>query len=271
MDQLSWIACKRSIRDLSQKRSPSPWTRPANGDERAPDAGSRSSSPSPHFQHQFEGHQMSRMPPPGEHHVPPPGAHGVYDHAWRPPYPPPAYDNHAAETRRPSAISQGSLPQQGYPVMPNRELPQLPPDGPYGRPNGLSGPPHSVAESNPPPPHASYPPPMNGTSHELSPHSASLDYRSRMGFPPPEPPTNESTPTSGPLPPTTQFISPPSSMPTGTAGPYDPNYYQNHAYGARQRKAARAQQVNYTPTLSFHISFSMTSMYPSYQDMMAVG
>ncbi|KAJ5591682.1 uncharacterized protein N7459_002051 [Penicillium hispanicum] len=188
---------------------------------------------------------MSRMPPPGEHHMPPHGAHGVYDHAWHSPYPPSAYDAHTPDSRRPSVVSQGPLPPQGYPVMPNRELPQLPPDGPYGRPSSMPGPPHPIADPNPPPLHASYRPAMNGTTHELSPHSAPPDYRSRMAFQPSEPPPSEPTPTSGPLPPTTQFMSPQPPPQTSTSGPYDTSYHQNPAYGARnqQRKAARATQA----------------------------
>ena len=194
---------------------------------------------------------MSRMPPPGEHHAPHPGVHGVYDHAWRPHYPPSAYDGHAPDSRRQSASSQGPLPPQGYPVMANRELPQLPPDGPYGRPSSLPGPPHPIADPNQPPTHAGYRPSMNGTPHEVSPHSMPPDYRTRMGFQPSETPTSEATTTSGPLPPTTQFMSPAPPIPGGTPGQYDPSYYQNPAYGARQRKAARAQQVSFFTALLY--------------------
>lgn len=182
---------------------------------------------------------MNRMPPPEGPHAPP-SAHGGYQHQWRHPYPPP-YESH--ESRRPST-SSAPLPPQTYPVMPNRELPQLPPDGPYGRTNSLPGPPsHPVQESSPV--HANYRPPMNGTPHESSPHSAPPEYR-RMGFQPPEQPTpTETTPTSGSLPPSSQFMTPAPPIPPGTPGPYDPSYYQNPAYGARQRKAARAQQVSF--------------------------
>ncbi|KAJ6134380.1 hypothetical protein N7523_000702 [Penicillium sp. IBT 18751x] len=182
------------------------------------------------------------MPPPEGHHVPP-GAHGVYDHGWRPPYHPAPYDGHAPDSRR-TSTSSAPLPPQ-YPVNPNRELPQLPPsgpEGPYGRPSGLSGPPpHPSQELSPV--HASYRP-MNGTPHESSPHSAPPDYRARMGFQPPEQPTpSESTPTSASLPPSSQFMTPAPPAPPGTPGSYDPGYYQNPAYGARQRKAARATQA----------------------------
>lgn len=182
----------------------------------------------------------------------PPGAHGVYEHAWRPPYHPPPFEGHAPDSRRASTAS-APLPPQGYPVMPNRELPQLPPsgpDGPYGRTNSLPGPPaHPAQESSPV--HASYRP-INGTPHESSPHSAPSDYRARMGgFQPPEQPTpTESTPpTSAPLP-QSQFMTPAQPIPSGTPGSYDPGYYQNPAYGARQRKAARATQVSFAGMVS---------------------
>lgn len=172
---------------------------------------------------------MNRMPPP-EGPPAPPGAHAVYEHAWRPHAYPPSFDGHAPEPRRSSAASQAPLPP-GYPVMASRELPQLPPDGPYGRPNSLPGPAPPMQES--PPAHANYRPP-NGLPHETSPHSAPPEYRSRMGFePPPQPTAGESTPTSAP--PSSQFMTP---------APYDPSYYQNPAYGARRGKAARAQQVS---------------------------
>ncbi|KAJ5117115.1 hypothetical protein N7526_011224 [Penicillium atrosanguineum] len=182
------------------------------------------------------------MPPPDGHHVPP-GPHGVYEHAWRPPYHPAPYDGHAPDSRRTSTASAPLPPQ--YPVNPNRELPQLPPsgpEGPYGRPSSLSGPPPHPAQDLSPV-HASYRP-INGTPHESSPHSAPPDYRARMGFQPPEQLTpTESTPTSASLPPSSQFMTPAPPVPPGTPGPYDPGYYQNPAYGARQRKAARATQA----------------------------
>ncbi|KAJ6123307.1 hypothetical protein N7512_005772 [Penicillium capsulatum] len=189
---------------------------------------------------------MQRMPPPDGHHAP---AHAVYEHAWRPPYPP-SYDSHAQESRRSSTTSQTPLPS-AYPVIPNRELPHLPPDSRFVRPSSLpSLPPHAIPESNPP--HANYRPPINGTPHgtphETSPHTASPDYRPRIGYQPPDqqPSPGESTPVSG-LPPS-QFMSPVPPMPPGAPPHYDPGYYQNPAYGAarnnnQQRKAARATQA----------------------------
>lgn len=192
---------------------------------------------------------MSRMPPP-EGPAPPHSAHGVYESGpWRPPYPPHPHYDHAPDPRRPPGPSPGPghIPPQGYPVIPNRELPQLPPDGPYGRPTSL--PAHSHPDPGPPA-HPAYRPPNGLPPHDASPHSAPPDYRARMGFAPSEPPsTSESSPTSGPLPPTTQYMPPGPSIPagtpipTGTPGPYDPAYPQNPAFGARIRKAARATQA----------------------------
>ncbi|OXN04487.1 hypothetical protein CDV58_07994 [Aspergillus fumigatus] len=77
----------------------------------------------------------SGPPPPQMHHrIPPEAAHGLvnapgaYDQPWRP-YPP-SFEHHHAEQRRASNPPQPSLPPHGYPVIPNRELPQLPPEGP---------------------------------------------------------------------------------------------------------------------------------------------
>ncbi|KAI2787830.1 hypothetical protein POX_f08208 [Penicillium oxalicum] len=188
---------------------------------------------------------MNRIPPSEGPPVPPP--HGVYEHAWaRPPYPP-SFDNHPshAPDRRPSN-GQTPIPSQGYPHAPlNRELPQLPPDGPY-RPNGLPGtghphahPPHSQDPT--PPPHVGYRPPMNGGPHESPPHSAPPEYRSRMSFQSEASGASEATPTSGPPP--ASYMPPGPPVASGTPIPYDAGYYSNPAYGARQRKATRAQQA----------------------------
>ncbi|KKK15057.1 hypothetical protein ARAM_006827 [Aspergillus rambellii] len=104
---------------------------------------------------------MHRIPPSeGSHGVP--GGPGLYDHSWR--QYPSSFDTHPAEQRRTSA-PQPSLPSHGYPSM-NRELPQLPTDGPYGRPGSLPAP--SQTPTEPTPPHASFHP-MNGTPHEPAP------------------------------------------------------------------------------------------------------
>ncbi|KKK19745.1 hypothetical protein AOCH_006820 [Aspergillus ochraceoroseus] len=176
---------------------------------------------------------MHRIPPSeGSHGVP--GGPGLYDHSWR--QYPSSFDTHPAEQRRTSA-PQPSLPSHGYPSM-NRELPQLPTDGPYGRPGSLPAP--SQTPTEPTPPHASFHP-MNGTPHEPAPHSAPPEYRPRIPFPPQEPHSNGDAPPPHSLPPS-QYpttVPPPVSH---TPVPYDSSYYQNPAYGMRQRKAARAQQ-----------------------------
>ncbi|CAI7635289.1 unnamed protein product [Penicillium bialowiezense] len=184
---------------------------------------------------------LNRMAPP-ESPLAPPGPHPAYEPAWRPPgaYPPP-FDTHP-DSRRSSANSQTPLPPHPYPVLPDRQLPQLNPDGAYGRPpNGLppnalspNAPVHSPQDSNPP--HPNFRPPMNGA------HDGSPEYRARMSYAPPDGINGDHTPSSGPLPPASQFMTPVPQMATSTPPGYDPSFYQNPAYG-RQRKAARATQA----------------------------
>jgi hypothetical protein len=128
--------------------------------------------------------------------------------------------------------------------MPNRELPQITPEGPYGRQiaNGL--PPHPTVHSpqDPTPPHPSFHQQMNGAPHEASP-----DYRARMAFQPPDHMNNgDHTPVSGGLPPASQFMAPVPQMAISTPpGGYDPAYYQNQTLGRQQqRRANRATQVS---------------------------
>ncbi|EAW06308.1 putative C6 finger domain protein [Aspergillus clavatus NRRL 1] len=197
----------------------------------------------------YSGH-----PPPSMHHRmhPPdvahsvPNAPGAYEASWRP-YAPP-FDHHHAEQRRTSAAPQPPLPSHPYPVIPNRELPQLPPEGPYGRPNGLPGPSHTPTEAHPPPPFR----PMNGASHDANPHSAPPhsapphsappEYRSRMPFAPQEPSNNGDPPPPPHTMPPAQFPTPVPHI-SHTPAPYEPSFYQNQTFGMRQRKAARAQQA----------------------------
>ncbi|EYE97356.1 putative C6 finger domain protein [Aspergillus ruber CBS 135680] len=178
-------------------------------------------------------------------HAPPPppsaaaaAAHAIYE-PWRtapPTYPPPSFDD-----RRASNPPQPPLPPpHAYPVIPNRELPQLPPDGPYGRPNSLPGPVTTPPDAHgPPPPNYR----MNGAPpHEAPPHSAPADYRARLPYPPPEQPSNGEPVPAHSIPPA-QYPTPvPAPIPQ-TPTPFDPPYYQSQAYGIRQRKAARAQQA----------------------------
>ncbi|KAJ5084234.1 hypothetical protein NUU61_008813 [Penicillium alfredii] len=169
---------------------------------------------------------MTRMPPPDGPPAPP-GAHGAYEPSWRPPFPP-SFDGHGPDSRRSSTTSQTPLPPQGYPAM-HRELPQLPLDGPYGRPNSLPG-----SVQSPPAPEANPHPGFRPSIGDISPHSGP-EYRVRMGFQHSE---SEPVPTSGP----SQYLTPTPPIAT-TPGPYDPSYYQNQSYAARQRKAARATQA----------------------------
>lgn len=125
--------------------------------------------------------------------------------------------------------------------MPNRELPQITPEGPFGRPNGHGLPPHPPVHSPQDPNPHGFHQPMNGA------HDASPDYRARMGYPPPDQMSNgEHTPVSGALPPASQFMTPAPQLVAGSTPPgaYDPGYYQSQAMGSRQRKANRATQVS---------------------------
>ncbi|KAJ5888771.1 hypothetical protein N7495_008812 [Penicillium taxi] len=180
---------------------------------------------------------MNRMPPPDGPHVPT-SVHGVYDHGWRgssyPQHPP--FDSHLQDTRRQPTTQTSLAP--GYPI--NRELPQLPLDGHFARQGSLPGPPEHNQHSQ----HPGFRPSINGSPHDASPHSAPPEvYRSRLSYPPAEQPTvSESIPPPVSLPQTTQFMTPTPAMTNG-APAYDAGYYQNPAFGARQRKAARAQQA----------------------------
>ena len=258
-----------------------------------------STYPGPHHHplHQPHPHPHSHHPPPppsmhhhrrppieaGSHHAPP-GAHGLYEPSWRPYHP--SFDPHpaaataAATTAAAAAAAvdqrrasnnpppQPPISAHGYPVMPGRELPQLPPDGPFGRPSSLPGP---AATTSPPDVHPSQPPSqsqsqqqqqqqhsssqpapatnyrhMNGAPPDAPPppHSATApDYRARLPFPPDQPSNGEPPLPAHSVPPA-QYPTPvPAAMPQ-TPAPFDPpGYYQSQAYGMRQRKAARAQQV----------------------------
>ncbi|KAG2411767.1 hypothetical protein HFD88_009323 [Aspergillus terreus] len=174
---------------------------------------------------------MHPIPPPDRSHPPPPTGPSMYEQPWR--HHPPPFDGHPAEQRRTPGAPQPPLPSHGYPVMGNRELPQLPPDGPYVRQGSLPGPAHTAPEAHPS--HPAYPP-MNGT-HEPSPHSAPPEYRGRMPF------SSQETHSNGDAPPA-QYSTPVPPHLSHTPAPYDSAYYNNPAFGIRQqRKAARAQQA----------------------------
>ena len=174
---------------------------------------------------------MHPIPPPDRSHPPPPTGPSMYEQPWR--HHPPPFDGHPAEQRRTPGAPQPPLPSHGYPVMGNRELPQLPPDGPYVRQGSLPGPAPTAPEAHPS--HPAYPP-MNGT-HEPSPHSAPPEYRGRMPF------SSQEAHSNGDAPPA-QYSTPVPPHLSHTPAPYDSAYYNNPAFGIRQqRKAARAQQV----------------------------
>lgn len=173
---------------------------------------------------------VHRMPPPeGSHPLPSP--HGLYEPSWRP-YQPPFEAPNPDQRRSSSNPSQPPI-HPGYAVPPNRELPQISHDAPYGRPNSLPGPTQSPSDPNTP--HPGYRP-MTTAPHEANPHTAPGEYRPRMAYPPPEPHANGE--------PTPHTIAP-GQYPHMAHAPvsYEPGYY-NPAYGTRHRKAARAQQVS---------------------------
>ncbi|RAL15067.1 putative C6 finger domain protein [Aspergillus homomorphus CBS 101889] len=191
---------------------------------------------------------MHRIPlPEGSHGLP--STSGVFEQPWRPPFTH-SFETHPADQRRTSSAPQPPLPSHAYSAMSSRELPQLPPDGPYARQSSLPGPPtHASPETHPPPlpPHPNFRPPINGTPHEPTPHSAPSEYRpavARMSYPPPETPSTIGDPPPPPpqtLPPA-QYT-PPVPHLSHTPTPYDSGYYPNQAFGIRHRKAARAQQA----------------------------
>ncbi|KAL4778400.1 hypothetical protein BJX76DRAFT_144652 [Aspergillus varians] len=188
---------------------------------------------------------MHRIPPPEAPHGLP-GGPGLYDQSWR--QFSTSYDGHHPEPRRTSNAPQPPLSSHNYHPMQNRELPQLPADGPYGRPVSLPAPAHAPSEPPPQQAHANYHP-MNGAPHESSPLSAPPDFsRARMSFPPQDqtPHTNGDPP---PPPPPPQSL-PPSQYPTTapppvshTPTPYDTSFYQTPPFNMRHRKATRAQQA----------------------------
>jgi hypothetical protein len=205
---------------------------------------------------------VPRIPPPPRdgqpHGLPAPIPHtSAYEQSWRQqPYPLPHYE--AAVERRHSTSVANPPPQSQppphppthipYPAAPHpsqqqsRELPQLPPGDPYHRPNSLPAPAppsHPVPEDLSPRGHYRH---MNGTQPEPTPHSAPPpDYR-----PPRTPFTG---PPESPIPGTANgdFLGPPGyapNVPPPYHGQPTPAAFEggNFPY-ARQRKAARAQQV----------------------------
>ena len=99
---------------------------------------------------------------------------GIYEPSpWRP-YPS-SFDPHVPDQHRVSTAASNPSQQpppippssHAYPVIPNRELPQLPPDGPYGRPNSLPGPVTTPPDAHP---HPHHPHPHHHPHHPHHPH-----------------------------------------------------------------------------------------------------
>ncbi|KAH1837409.1 hypothetical protein KXX54_004353 [Aspergillus fumigatus] len=166
------------------------------------------------------------LPPSQAHHgVPPEAAHGLpnapgaYNQSWCP--------------------YQPSLPPLKYPAIPNRQLPQLPHEGPYDRPNNLPGPSHILTESHPPTfphinraPHYSIPPsaPPHPAPHPL-PQLTAPEFRPQTIYPSQDHSSNGNPP------------SPPAQSSTTISHISRTPAHQHLTFGIHQSKAHRAQQV----------------------------
>ena len=142
-----------------------------------------------------------------------------------------------------------------YPIISNRGFPQVPPNGPYGRPSSLpefaTTPPN--AHHHPPPLSGSYR--VNGTGtgapshpslhHNAPPLLVPLEYRSHLPIPPPEQSTNGESSAHSTAP--VQYPTPAPAPIPQTPTPFDSSY-RSQAHGMHQRRAARAQQVSHTHT-----------------------
>ncbi|KAJ5988543.1 hypothetical protein N7481_003753 [Penicillium waksmanii] len=163
------------------------------------------------------------MPPPEGHHGPPPVPHAYEPaSAWRPPYAP-HYDSHAHHHAHPHAPA------------PERR----PPPPPRPRSHRQTTLPCMAANCHS---YTSMVPIVAPAACQVQPALTLTPHNILFAINQNPPGPGETTPTSGPLPPPSQFMSPaPVSAPT--PAPYGPDYYQSAAYGLRQRKAARAQQA----------------------------
>ncbi|KAH1445851.1 hypothetical protein KXV31_006326, partial [Aspergillus fumigatus] len=166
------------------------------------------------------------LPPSQAHHgVPPEAAHGLpnapgaYNQSWCP--------------------YQPSLPPLKYPAIPNRQLPQLPHEGPYDRPNNLPGPSHILTESHPPTfphinraPHYSIPPsaPPHPAPH-LLPQLTAPEFRPQTIYPSQDHSSNGNPP------------SPPAQSSTTISHISRTPAHQHLTFGIHQSKAHRAQQA----------------------------
>ncbi|KAJ6172378.1 hypothetical protein N7470_001445 [Penicillium chermesinum] len=172
------------------------------------------------------------MPPPDTGPAPPHNAHGIYETGpWRPPYAHAHYD-HAPDPRRPPPPPAGPShvpPPQGYPVIPNRELPHLPSTAPTA---ALIACQHTRTRTQAPQHTPVIARQMDFlTRYPLTPHHRNFVRAWALHLQSPRyMPSGPSIPASTPV-------------ATGTPIPYDSAYPQNPAYGARIRKAARAQQA----------------------------
>ncbi|OJJ51851.1 hypothetical protein ASPSYDRAFT_63108 [Aspergillus sydowii CBS 593.65] len=169
-----------------------------------------------------------------------PGA-AEFDPPWR--WSRTLYTGHHPDPPRASNASQPLLPSHNYPTMQNQELPQLPSNGPCGRPANLPAPAHAPSEA--PPPHANFHP-MNGAPPESSPLPAPPEFtRARMSFPPQDhaPHTNgDPLPPPQSLPPNEYATTAPPTV-SHTPTPYHTSCYQAQSSNMRYSKPPRAQQA----------------------------
>ena len=166
--------------------------------------------------------------------------HTFDEPSWHPPHPL-SFDSNPSDSKRFSADSQAPIPTQGYPVIPNYELPGLTPEGLYGRPNGLVAPAPVHFPQYPNLLHPKFRQPMTGAPREGSP-----DDRTHMVHPLPDQ-INSGGYTSlwDLMPPPLQSMTPVHQMAAATPpGGYNPAFYQTQMYGSRQPKTVKAQQVS---------------------------
>lgn len=196
---------------------------------------------------------VPRLPPSeGSHGLAPP--RGAFDAGWRPFH---SYEGANPDQRGPPHPHPVAGPH-AY-TGPPRDSPPGPHDAPFGRPGSISGHSGSPTDVHPPPPAYR---PMNGSSHEGVPglHSASGDFRPRLGYAPSEGQPNGEAPHGMPMlshPDPMQpspASHPPGQYPSGNPVSHTPGQYDAGSYfispgggplGQRQRRTTRAQQVSH--------------------------
>ncbi|ODM21094.1 hypothetical protein SI65_04147 [Aspergillus cristatus] len=128
-------------------------------------------------------------------------------------------------------------PTHGFPTISNQELLQLPPNGPYGRPNSLLG-----SAMMPPDAHHHHLPPPLGNYHVNGNVASAPSYPSHHNAPPHSAPLKSANvePPTHSIPPQypTPVPAPTLQTPASSDAPY-----QDQVHGMRQKKVSRAQQA----------------------------